>query len=775
MEAHEIIYQNQNDLLNSGECNLIEDAFTLAMMDLLVDGCVIETPRLSYYSHQKGQREIWRLNGFTANQEDSKNTKDSEYHLELFITDYSDSNELEMTSKKEMILLKNKLLKFLEACLAGDTEIIQEHHISSQLARDIYKNRAIITKVSLFILTNKKFTNIHKQLTNETLNEIDIVIHYWDITRFNALVSNTDYRNVLDININEYQPNGLECIEVSSSDYYKCYLSVINAELLADLYRDYDTKLLESNVRSFLQQTGKVNKGIRDTIINNSKMFLPYNNGLSATASEIKLNDKKEIIEISDFQIVNGGQTTASLYYTRKKHKASLENVNVALKLTILKDEKLKALEVPLISKFANTQNKVSELDLSSNHIYLIEMEKLSKSVSFYDVNDKSQSKFWFFERANGQYRESLSKEGTDTRKKVFRHKYPTAFKFKKADISKWSNLFENKPYLVSQGAQKNFLDFIKNTADHLNDTIDKHYYIETIGKGVVFKWFDKCYGRYNTDPIGDTNIKSYVVSYSISLVNIYLGDSLDLLKIAKNQEIDSSLREDTRRLLTHTYDFLIKKADGGMVSELAKKKDTWNEYNKIKPQISIKNIFKDYITEGRKSSDRDKREYLIDIDRLISKGSPYWDALKIFSSSEHSGNDLSPVERNHIEKGYTYFFRLRSTLSFAYLSKLLELTEKIENNFVVSEIMQLSNRQPKSFPVLIDMHDRLLTMTEDDLKVIEVKIKASKSKSKQKSLNAFKAFNISRFNYEEMTLDELRYFAWGILRFSKKKTVNQS
>jgi len=215
MEAYEIIQQNQKDLIDAGECGLKEDAYTLAMMDLLVDGNVIETPHLSYYSYQKGSREIWRINGFTANQEDSKDTKDSEYHLELFISDYSESPGIQVTSKKEMVSLKNKLLKFLEYSLEGKYDMIQEHHFTYRLARDIYKNKDIISKVNLYVLSNRKFTNIHKQITNETLSGLDIIIHYWDVTRFNAVVSNTDYRNVLDINILEYQPEGLDCIEVS--------------------------------------------------------------------------------------------------------------------------------------------------------------------------------------------------------------------------------------------------------------------------------------------------------------------------------------------------------------------------------------------------------------------------------------------------------------------------------------------------------------------------------------------------------------------------------
>jgi hypothetical protein len=87
--------------------------------------------------------------------------------------------------------------------------------------------------------------------------------------------------------------------------------------MLADIYNDYRSALLERNVRSFLQFNGKVNKGIRDTLKTAPHRFLPYNNGLSTTASSVVLtgasNGTAHIRSLADFQIVNGGQTTASI------------------------------------------------------------------------------------------------------------------------------------------------------------------------------------------------------------------------------------------------------------------------------------------------------------------------------------------------------------------------------------------------------------------------------------------------------------------------------
>src|SRR5690606_35207677 len=129
----------------------------------------------------------------------------------------------------------------------------------------------------------------------------------------------------------------------SNNDLYECYLGIVPGNLLSALYKNYGTRLLESNVRAFLQQTGKVNKGIRDTIKDNPHMFLPYNNGLATTAQEVKtrIDEKGQLLitGVKDFQIVNGGQTTASIFHTEKKFKADLSEVFVQMKLTVIKDE----------------------------------------------------------------------------------------------------------------------------------------------------------------------------------------------------------------------------------------------------------------------------------------------------------------------------------------------------------------------------------------------------------------------------------------------------
>lgn len=248
---------------------------------------------------------------------------------------------------------------------------------------------------------------------------------------------------------------------------YDCYLAIVPGEILAKLYKEFSNELLENNVRAFLGKAGKFNKGIRDTIRNKPQMLLPYNNRITATAEsvETKLVDNQLVISrLYDFQIVNGGQTTASLYHTQKKFKdADLRKIFVQMKLTVIKDKEQKNIEVPNISRFANSQNKVSELDLSSNNPYFVQIENLSRKKYVVNPENKNQSRLWFFERANGQYRETLNKQ-TPAQQKKFKEQNPSTLKFVKSDVAKFINGWELEPHFVAQGSQKNFIHYTKKS-----------------------------------------------------------------------------------------------------------------------------------------------------------------------------------------------------------------------------------------------------------------------------------------------------------------------
>ncbi|WP_234911303.1 AIPR family protein, partial [Vibrio anguillarum] len=140
------------------------------------------------------------------------------------------------------------------------------------------------------------------------------------------------------INFKDDFGGGIPILKASGgSDALESYLAVIPGKQLAEIYDKWGPRLLEANVRSFLQVRGKVNKGIRDTIRDEPHMFFSYNNGLSATADNIEIDKTDsgyQLVSVNNLQIVNGGQTTASLYAASKALKEQIQQVFVQMKLT---------------------------------------------------------------------------------------------------------------------------------------------------------------------------------------------------------------------------------------------------------------------------------------------------------------------------------------------------------------------------------------------------------------------------------------------------------
>ena len=399
---------------------------------------------------------------------------------------------------------------------------------------------------------------------------------------------------------------------------------------------------MESNVRAFLQQTGKVNRGIRDTIKEEPHMFLPYNNGLASTAMDVKTdieNGQRVITGVKDFQIVNGGQTTASLFHTMKKHKADLSEVFVQMKLTVIKDEEKKNEIVPFISRYANSQNKVSELDLTSNNSFLIKLEELSRTTYAIDPEDSNKQSIWFFERVKGQYREALNKEPTQGKQKAFKLKFPTSQKISKSEVAKYMNVFKRIPYHVSKGAQKNYNFYLREAEKEFKRNKPKSVLWEDIvANALLFKATDRLFGRKNQDPIGDTNIKSHTVAYTLSLLHELTEGKIDLGLIWKKQQVDEEFERELKKGLICVYEFFIS-LNVLLISEAAKSEKTWKELltRKMNP-FDIEVIKRYCLSESAfkkryeaKENDIEEKLKYSSLQRITDLGVRFWDGLSLY------------------------------------------------------------------------------------------------------------------------------------------------
>lgn len=440
-----------------------------------------------------------------------------------------------------------------------------------------------IIRINIFVITNFLYNNKNNKILNNELldNKINIFYKFYDIEKLAEIYYNQNSKIEVD-----FEDGDALSLFVPTSHTSDCQslVTVIQAEKIVKLYQEYGSRLLQQNVRSFLQFTGKINKGIRKTILDEPEMFFPYNNGITATASNIEFFDDNlktmSIKKITDLQIVNGGQTTASLYHTYKKDRANIDNIFIQIKLNIIKNETKYYSIVSRIAEYTNTQNKVTFADLSSNRQFHIELEKLSRSIKTPYTIEKNYNTIWFFERARGQYKNEKAKQITKSQKNNFDLIYPRNQVFTKEEMAKYYNAFseiydkKNRliigPHIVVRGSQKNYVEFIKFIGEIKPDSI---FYEDLIAKAIIFKNCEKIYG-VGPNSLGD--LRYIVVPYTISLFTFLLKEELDLFKIWTNQSISEDLKELFKKLMITIEIFIKDNAPKALYGEWAKREECW-------------------------------------------------------------------------------------------------------------------------------------------------------------------------------------------------------
>lgn len=716
---------------SEGEGASFEDKFTEYCLEVLESIGKSEGARVLSYINPNSQGGIdWKINGFCL-KDFAKDENKKEYYetLDLFITFYKNEYDYNIP-KDDYTKSLNQIKRFINSALKRHIDYIDKSNTELyHLIETIGKQGKDFDRINVYFLING-FSNHEKEKIE--IADADVFVHTWDISRLFKINESNSVHEPIEIEFERFTEGGkgLQCLQVPSIDeLYDCYLAIVPGEILAKLYKEFSNELLESNVRAFLGQAGKFNKGIRDTIRNKPQMFLPYNNGITATAEsvETKLLDKQLVItKLNDFQIVNGGQTTASLYHTQKKFKdADLSKIFVQMKLTVIKDKDQKNIEVPNISRFANSQNKVSELDLSSNNPYFVQIENLSRKKYVVNPVNKNQSLLWFFERANGQYRETLNKQ-TPAQQKKFKEQNPSNLKFVKSDVAKFINAWELEPHFVALGSQKNFIHYTKKITDLVskNKLPGENFYRKLIANAILFKTIDQLFGRKGVNAIGDTSLKALSVAYTVSYFHYLTNNRIDLWKIYEEQKIDDFLSSHLSKLLVFTYNHIVTEASGSLISEYAKRASSWEKLTNTKYSENLISILKNYLIseevkeqrENEKEIDTNSVEDSIFVVSEIQKmGLKFWDGFRIYiDTNKPDGFDWSIafdlVQR--ISNGKNL-----STREIIYGKKVLDYVQT--NPGLIDEVKALSKLAETDVVEVKFIYDKLLLVSKDNWKRI--------------------------------------------------------
>lgn len=598
---------------------------------------------------------------------------ESDKSVVLVSNDFKDTADATLT-KTEIDTIKARMLNFLQE--AYDEKLGVYFDITDEMlavGRDIGRRMKIdyvdiendnsINQIKLYIITNKLLSEKVTSFRSEDFLGKKVELNVWSIKRFFDLYQSGRDREPIVIDTEKYGVEGIPCIkaEMSGSLDYDAYLAIVPGQFLHNIYYEHGSRLLEGNVRSFLSNRGKINKGIRETIRKEPTKFFTYNNGIACTAAKISLSeDGRFITSMEDLQIINGGQTTASMTSAVLKDKLPLDNIFIPMKLTVIKNDDYDTM-IQNISRYANSQNPVKEADLFSNHPFHRTFETLSKKVAAPIYGDNVNNTFWYYERSRGKYEQEQLKFVRKSEKDAFFRKYPKSQVIKKEELAKYFTCGELlRPDIVSKGSAKCmsfFAEYIDEKYQKNPEYFNDEFYRMAICFVILFRTTDKIVNKSEWYNVG--GYKLNIVPYTISklIQSIPKGYCLDYDLIWKKQQLYPSLNAQIEKIARITNEF-IQKSNGIIVTEYCKKEDTWKKYKDV--SISLDKSFLDdlaskEIIESKIQSSIKEKKLEKDVNCMVevyNLGSTYWTNLLAEGMKRHI---LSPTEMDLLKLAVAY------------------------------------------------------------------------------------------------------------------------
>lgn len=634
---------------SSATADFSESAFASVVAEALVDSGAVPGFEPAFFVH-KGMR----VDGYSYTEDEAT--------LDLFQVDFHSDTEVQTLNKAAIDRCLKGAETFFERAVESDLAF--EVDVGSSvwsLARQLAQMGHSVVRIRLNIISNARQSSSVKALPKKKNGDREWAVRVWDLVAISRLLSTGEPEPIV-IDFVQMFGKGLPCLPANGGGTeLDSYLTVIPGDWLAEIYDLYGGRLLEQNVRTFLQATRGVNKGIRKTILEEPQMFFAYNNGISATAAKADFHfEGGQVLlhRLENLQIVNGGQTTASIFNVMKRDKAeNLDKVRVQMKLSVVRADLLDAI-VPKISLYANSQNKVSDADFFSNHPFHRRIESFSRNVWAPAVEGTHQMTHWFYERARGQYA-NASAYLTPAKKKEFEVQNPRKQLTQKTDIAKVLVTTMCMPHVVSQGAQKNFKFFAENVTGQWGEegvAFGEEWFKGIIGATIVFRTMERLVGQADWYAQG---YRANTVTYSIALLLHKLKSmklDIDFLKVWNRQATSSSLNQALLYIAKQVQSRIILSAETykvANVTEWCKREKCWDDLLQSVDVRIGSDLERDLIDaeekEGARRSAKREQRVLNDIEAqtyVVSKGTGYWTKLHTWASD---GVVMTPSEMDFL------------------------------------------------------------------------------------------------------------------------------
>ncbi|PHB24248.1 AIPR family protein [Bacillus toyonensis] len=500
-------------------------------------------------------------------------------------------DEIETLAKQHVNIKFKRLKKFAELCIEGLHYDLEETSDAYSLAFNVHRHvqNNLIDKFRLIVLTDGRLTKTISRIPNDLIKGIECEHQIIDINYLYSIFMSENSSGSYNIDLK------IPYLEVhSTSSEYQSYLGIMDGIQLFKIYDEYGQKLLEQNVRTFLQFRGGVNKGIKNTIQYKPDMFFAYNNGITATATHVE-TENGYITKIVDFQIVNGGQTTSAIYAAKKNSKLDISKISVQMKLSVVKNIEKKGQFVSSVSQYANTQNKVNKSDFFSNSPFHKEMKDYSKRIWVATHGGSQKRTHWFYERVRGEY---LNEQAylTVAKKRQFQIENPKNQLVDKTLLAKSENSWGRKPYIVSKGAQYSFEEFAHSVTDTLEKnqlSITENYFRDAVSRIILFRATEKIVSKATWY---ENAFRAQTVTYSIAWLSHAIHKRklfFDFSKIWDEQRLPVELVELMKVITKKVYDRITDPPPGSAnIAQWCKKEQCWNDVRSIEIELlPIKNM----------------------------------------------------------------------------------------------------------------------------------------------------------------------------------------
>lgn len=595
---------------------MLADSFTQIVFDMLSEAGEFEDPLVCY--HRATGMEV---SGYAVD--------DDEGRLDMFLSIHTNATPPETVTRQRVDIGFRRLRSFLDWCLKGRYVDLEESSPVFDMASHIYQVRNDLTQVRLCVITDGRTTV--ETLPQDTIGDLSLTMSLWDIVRLHRLSTSGRERGAISVDFQQRFGQPIPCLQAESRQQcYRAFLALLPGGVLRDIYADFGARLLERNVRSFLQARGKVNRGIRDTIAKEPARFLAYNNGITLTGEAVHLTGEGAALAISridGLQIVNGGQTTASLLATNRG-RADLSEVYVAAKLIEIgsgdRDELVRK-----VSRYANTQNRITEADFSANDPFHVGLEELSRTTWAPAVGGTQRQTKWFYERARGQYQDARASHLTPARRRAFSAEYPPQQRFSKTDLAKFENTWDQLPHIVSRGAQKNFSDYMIRLGGRDQLVVDRSYFERLVGKAILFRAAERIVQRQEFG-----GYRANIVTYTIALLSNATSQRINLERIWREQALTPAMQEAIAKASHDVYHIITNPPSARNITEWCKSEKCWDAVRTDASREAVGLIRHEMLgaeatkQENKRAVAEYSTSYVQDLERIVAVSSEGWRLL---------------------------------------------------------------------------------------------------------------------------------------------------